>query len=151
MSNLAIDLQNKMAEKEALEQDWQMMETFMKAIRHPVFAQDETYQEAILVMVSKMYAHYKEKKAQFQASWKVTTIFNTMHELIWKILNKVLKCNFYNNHMKPKFIPFKLWNSLRVLYRNQVEIPYLNNNKEQIKKDLLDNPKLAKFSKFFDN
>lgn len=53
--------------------------------------------------------------------------------------------------MKPKFIPFKLWNSLRVLYRNQVEIPYLNNNKEQIKKDLLDNPKLAKFSKFFDN
>jgi len=74
-----------------------------------------------------------------------------MTEKIWKILNKVLRCNFYHNDMRPKYIPFKLWNSLRELYRKQVENPYLEKNKEQIKKDLLDNPKLAKFAKYFDN
>jgi len=71
-----------------------------------------------------------------------------MTEKIWKILNKVLCCNFYSNDMRPKYIPFKLWNSLRELYRKQVEIPYYNNNVEKIHQDLIDNPKLAKFSKY---
>lgn len=74
-----------------------------------------------------------------------------MTEKIWKILNKVLCCNFYRNDMRPKYIPFKLWNQLRELYQKQVENPYRENNQEQIKKDLLDNAKLAKFAKYFDN
>jgi len=65
MSNLAIDVQNQLAAKEAaLDQDLQMMITFMKAIRHPVIVQNETYQQALLEMVEKMSAHYKEAKAQ---------------------------------------------------------------------------------------
>ena len=71
-----------------------------------------------------------------------------MTEKIWKILNKVLRCNFYHDDMRPKYIPFKLWNLLRELYRKQVEIPYYNSNADKIKQDLLYNSKTAKYAKF---
>lgn len=71
-----------------------------------------------------------------------------MQEKVWKILNKVLRCNFYRNDMRPKYIPFKLWNSLRKLYTKQVEIPYYKKHMEQIKQDLIDNPKTAEFAKY---
>ena len=65
--SLQQDLDKKKVLLDSIEDNWQMMETFMKAIRHPVFAQDEIYQQAILTMVTKMHAYHKDLKQQFQA------------------------------------------------------------------------------------
>ena len=63
--SLQQDLDKKKVLLDSIEDNWQMMETFMKAIRHPVFVQDEIYQQAILTMVTKMHAYHKDLKQQF--------------------------------------------------------------------------------------
>ncbi len=65
--SLQQNLDKKKVILELIEDNWLTMNTFMKAIRHPVFAQDETYQQAILTMVTKLHSYHKDLKEQFNA------------------------------------------------------------------------------------
>jgi len=65
LDSLQQNLDKKKVLLDLIEDNWSMMNTFMKAIRHPVFVHDEIYQQAILTMVTKMHAYHKDLKQQF--------------------------------------------------------------------------------------
>ena len=65
LDSLQQNLDKKKVLLDSIEDNWLMMNTFMKAIRHPVFVQDEICQQLILTMVTKMHSFHKDLKHQF--------------------------------------------------------------------------------------
>lgn len=72
----------------------------------------------------------------------------TVEDKVWKILNKIFRANYYNPTHKPKWLPSKVYYSIRRIYEIRVMEPYYKMTLQETKEDFSYSQKLKKFEKY---